>query len=56
MRSPKRYTRFGSGRLGNEPYVERSILWRLTPMIWAMVLLVALLFVACPGGGNGGGY
>jgi hypothetical protein len=36
--------------------VERSVLWRLTPRIWAMAMLLALLFVACPGGGNGGGY
>jgi hypothetical protein len=35
--------------------MERSILTRLNPRIWALAMVAALLLVSCPSG-SGGGY
>jgi hypothetical protein len=34
--------------------MERSLLTRLYPRIWALALVMALLLVSCPDGGGGG--
>jgi hypothetical protein len=34
--------------------MERSVLLRSSPRIWAMASVLALLFVACPNGGGAG--
>jgi hypothetical protein len=35
--------------------MERTILERLQPRIWALAIVMALFLVSCPGG-SGGGY
>jgi hypothetical protein len=35
--------------------MERTILARLTPRMWALAMVMALLLVSCPSG-SGGGY